>query len=338
MPAISNRQRKLVKKLLLAGHSTREIEEETGVSKSSVGRIRLEMKKLPKFKQSGRPPALSQRDRRKIVRMVNKKNLENAEKINRELKLTTHIDVHTDTIRRALRSEGYSSYTKKKKPLLTTAHRKARVNFAKTYTSWTVEDWKRVIFSDETKINMYGSDGNKYCWKKSDSELTDNHVIPTVKFGGGSIMIWSCFTNDGVGYEKLIMGTMDSKVYISILQEQYLETLEYYGLDVGETYFQHDNDPKHTSKLTQKWLSDNDINVLKWPSQSPDLNPIENLWFQVKSKLAKYPTPPASTHELWSRFVAEWRAIPTERCQNLISSMPRRIAAVLTAKGGPTKY
>ena len=286
----------------------------------------------------GRPAALSQRDRRKIVRMVNQKNLENAEKINRELKSSTHIDVHTDTIRRALRSEGYFACNKRKKPLLSVAHRKARVDFAKTYVSWTVEDWKRVIFSDETKVNIYGSDGNRYCWKQRGSELNQNHVIPTVKFGGGSIMVWSCFSFHGVGYEKLILGTMNSDLYISILEDEYLATLEFYNLDASETYFQHDNDPKHTSRKTRKWLQDNQIDVLQWPSQSPDLNPIENLWFQVKARLAKYSTAPKSAHELWERFVTEWRAIPRERCENLIRSMPRRIQAVLKAKGGPTKY
>ena len=131
---------------------------------------------------------------------------------------------------------------------------------------------------------------------------------------------------------------MDSDLYISILENEYLATLEFYEFNKDDTYFQHDNDPKHTAKKTKKWLEDNQINVLQWPSQSPDLNPIENLWFQVKAALAKYSTLPKSSDELWNRFVDEWRKIPEERCQKLIESMPRRIQAVLKAKGGHIKY
>lgn len=338
MPKITEDQKKMVTTLLRKGASVRETVAETGVSRSSVARIRKQLDNLPELANSGRPSALSARDKRKIVRLVNKKGLENAEKLNRELKSSTHIDVCTQTVRRALKSEGYFASNKKKKPLLSIAHRKARMDFAKTYSSWTVEDWKRVIFSDETKVNRLCSDGNQYCWKKRGSALSENHVVPTLKFGGGSIMVWSCFCYSGVGYEKLILGTMNSDVYISILNEEYLETLNYYELEVDETYFQHDNDPKHRSKKTQKWLSDNNIDVLQWPSQSPDLNPIENLWFQVKARLARYPTIPSSSHELWERFVKEWREIPVERCQSLVESMPNRIRAVLKAKGGYIKY
>jgi len=77
---------------------------------------------------------------------------------------------------------------------------------------------------------------------------------------------------------------------------------------------------------------------LKWPPQSPDLNPIEHLWWYLKRKVAEYPEDPHSIHELWNRVDAEWNKIPKEVCLNLIESMPRRIVAVLKAKGGQTKY
>ncbi len=77
---------------------------------------------------------------------------------------------------------------------------------------------------------------------------------------------------------------------------------------------------------------------MEWPSQSPDLNPIEHLWNHVKKKLGEYEEPPSGIHELWDRFQEEWEGIEPSVCQNLIESMPRRIEAVLRAKGGYTKY
>jgi len=106
----------------------------------------------------------------------------------------------------------------------------------------------------------------------------------------------------------------------------------------GERYFQQDNDPKHMSGLATQWFEDNNIQVLGWPSQSPDMNPLEHLWDHLKRQLRKYPTPPKGVHELWDRVAEEWDEIPPEVCQNLIESMPRWIQAVIKAKGGHTKY
>jgi DDE superfamily endonuclease len=78
--------------------------------------------------------------------------------------------------------------------------------------------------------------------------------------------------------------------------------------------------------------------VLLWPAQSPDLNPIEHLWNHLKRRLAEYEVVPNGILELWERVEKEWNNIGAEVCHNLIESMPRRVAAVLKAKGGYTKY
>ena len=77
---------------------------------------------------------------------------------------------------------------------------------------------------------------------------------------------------------------------------------------------------------------------MKWPAQSADLNPIEHLWHLFKRRLGEYDYPPSSIHQLWERVQVEWENISAAECQSLIESMPRRIEAVLKAKGGYTKY
>uniref|UniRef100_A0AAR2L4R7 Tc1-like transposase DDE domain-containing protein n=1 Tax=Pygocentrus nattereri TaxID=42514 RepID=A0AAR2L4R7_PYGNA len=100
--------------------------------------------------------------------------------------------------------------------------------------------------------------------------------------------------------------------------------------------FQHDNDPKHTSKSTKECLHRNKIKTLEWPSQSPDLNPIEHLWGDLKR--AVHRRCPRNLSDLEGFCKEEWANIATSRCATLIGSYPKRLSAVIKAKGAATKY
>ena len=206
------------------------------------------------------------------------------------------------------------------------------------HRSWTVDDWKKVVWSDETKVCLQGFGGRELVWERPGGVLTEQQVQGTAKFGGGSLMMWGCMAAQGVGYACRIDGGLDAQLYTHILEDEFLATLKHYKLEKDKIIFQQDNDPKHTSRIACGWLQDHKVRVLKWPSQSPDLNPIEHLWWHLKRRLAAYDAEPTSIDELWERVEAEWEKIPAQVCIDLIESMPRRIAAVLKAKGGYTKY
>jgi len=156
-------------------------------------------------------------------------------------------------------------------------------------------------------------------------------------------MVWACMSWNGPGYIAKVDDTMDSTLYIQILQEDLQMSVKEWGLAKDEFVFQHDNDPKHTAKVTKRYLesihlTETDETLLYWPSQSPDLNPMEHMWAYLKKQLGKYPARPKSCDELWERVSAEWYKIPVEFCRNLIKSMPRRLKTVYNAKGRHTKY
>ena len=108
--------------------------------------------------------------------------------------------------------------------------------------------------------------------------------MPTVKFGGGSVMLCGCFASNGVAEMEIIEGKMNALKYQDILSRNLLRSAVTLQLDSKFT-FQQDNDPKHAAKSTQKWSQDNSIDVLEWPSPAPDLNPVENLWKELMIRM-----------------------------------------------------
>ncbi|GJP41591.1 hypothetical protein CLOM_g1247 [Closterium sp. NIES-68] len=246
--------------------------------------------------------------------------------------------VDSKTVRNSLRSAGLIAVHQPKKPRLSPKNIRDRLDFARSHADWTLDDRKRVIWSEETKINCYCSDRRAYAWICEGTSLRSHQVQQTVKHGGSSVMVWGCMTYEGAGFMCKIDGRMDGPLYRSILQDELKQTIDFFKLSPSEVIFQHDNDPKHRSRLVQDWLGEQEYAVVEWPSCSPDLNPIEHLWPHLKRQLGKYEKPPSGMLELWERVQEEWGKIPAEVCANLIDSLPRRIKAVIRAKGRWTRY
>ena len=338
MKPISTSARANILFLSESGLSARKISSQTGLGKSTIARIIKEAHPAKENIKLGPPSKLSPTDKRRIVFSITSNKVENAVQATQLINSTLSSPISSQTVRNVLKAASLKAVVKKKKPLLSIRYRKHRLAFALKHQHWTVEDWTRVIWSDETKINRIGSDGRKYVWKVAGKSLQDKEVQGTIKFGGGSLMVWGCMGWNGVGILAEVEGRMNAEQYVSILEDNLLPTMENSGIPEESIIFQQDNDPKHTSKRAQEWLETQGIKVLDWPAQSPDLNPIEHLWQILKKMLNRYETPPKGVWELWERIDVEWGKIEVEECQRLIESMPRRLEAVIKAKGGHTKY
>ena len=152
---------------------------------------------------------LSEADKRYCVLKVTKEKVSNAVKITKMLEKDIQIKANPKTVRRALRAVSLGVIEKEKKPLLRDANIKKRFVWCKQHKDWTVDDWKRVIWTYETKINRFNSDGRQWAWIRPGEQLQNYHVKLTVKNGGGSIMLWSAITYAGIGWMCKIDRNMD---------------------------------------------------------------------------------------------------------------------------------
>ena len=155
------------------------------------------------------------------------------------------------------------------------------------------------------KIELFGHQGKRYVWRKANTSHYPENT---------SIMLWGCFSSAGTGKMVRMESMMDGAKYREILERNLFQSSKELRLGWRFT-FQQDNDPKHTAKETLDWLKGKHLNVFGWPSQSPDLNPIENLWYDLKSAVHQWN--PSNLKELEQFFLEEWTKIPVARCAKL---------------------
>lgn len=321
-------ERDFIRRLRNEGHTYRQIQNIMSCSSKMVSNA-IKWQESPENR--GKRRKTSAHDDRNIVRLAKVNPFTTSKKIQQDLNL----DVCTSTIRGRLREAKLNGRAPRKVPLLNKRHLKNRIRFAKMHLDWPASKWRNILWTDESKVVLFGSSGlRQYVRRPPRTEFNPKYTVKTIKHGGSKVMVWGCFSYNQIGPIHLIPGIMDAAIYVSILEDVMLPYAE--EEMPLKWIFQQDNDPKHTSKRAKSWFHAKKIDVMEWPAQSPDLNPIENLWTDVKK--AVHIEKPTNQRQLWEVVQRAWQAIPMERCQALIDSMPRRCKAVLDNKGYATKY
>jgi len=268
------------------------------------------------------------------------------------------LPISTTTLRRRRSETGLGSYVAVEKPGLSAENIVKRLEWAHRYKDWTVEDWKRVIWSDESSIWIGVNPRRQWVIRPPGERLNRKYVKKTFKSAQVKVMVWACFTGERLGplivcddgaiganeYEDILYDGLFSLIDDLLEPPEDNDTIQI--ADKNTFLFMQDNAPCHNAEDVLQFLAENRVPVMAWPPQSPDLNPLENLWTDFKSRFHKrftelfvHASKSMEARYRYGEILQEvWYSQGMEMVNALIESMPRRCAAVIEAEGGWTKY
>ena len=232
----------------------------------------------------------------------------------------------------------FSHRTALKKPLVTHRQKRNRIKFANEKQLWSNAKWKKVLWSDESTFTVTGNRAGKVYRRPGSDPCDPKLICGTVKHPD-SLMVWGCFSYYGAG--KLIVlpknETMNSEKYLMLLADNLHECFDKCKLKADTGVFQQDGASCHTAKIITEYLDFVGIDYIKpWPGNSPDLNPIENLWAIIKYNLRGRDTSSLPKLEAEIRYI--WHNLSKKLLWDLTLSLPIRLREVKERKGHSTKY
>lgn len=242
-----------------------------------------------------------------------------------------NLNVVPNTLSKYLRRNKIRYSLIPQKPKLSKKHIQKRLEYAKQYENWTKEDWRKVVFLDETSV-ILGKAYKKKAWKKRGEQ---RFFYKNKDFCISYFKAFSFISFYGKGELVFVQGKWNSDNYIDILNKSLIGKLK--DFDGKDFYLVQDQDRCHISKKTMEFIKDKGVNTLNHPPNSPDLNPIENCWFIIKKRLSKR-TDSYNEKIVKKMMTEEWEKIDESLLQRLVDSMVERIKKVIEVDGNITKY
>ena len=252
----SNDLREVVIKHFLNGDSEREIACKVLIPRSSVNYMITKyksMKCIGNMIGRGRKRKTTIHANRIIQRKIKTNRRKSSTSVKAELQTELNITISETTIRRRAHEIGLYGRVARKKPYLNKVNRAKPLEYARTYREKPLGFWNNVVWSDESKFNLFGSDRKVMVWRSTKEELEPRCTVPTVKHGVGNVKCWGCFSSSGVGNLVFIDGNVTGELYRDILQKNLLQSAKKLNM-AKDWWFQHDNDPKHTARIVTNWL------------------------------------------------------------------------------------
>lgn len=336
-----------IRALVNAGMSRRNIASQLSIPESTVGRISRKVKNDPKLgfihkKRSGAPRKVTATSERRLVRHVRQNPFSTINELTTPTK--SGYDLHRHTIRKVLNNNGIGSFQPRTKPYLSPSHAKKRLDWARDMTELRVGDidnLRTIIFTDESTFEVGQISSAPRVLRKKGEAYLPQHLRPSFKSGRSTISVWGAISYDFKGPLVFMPQgeRMTSQTYINgILSQQGYDFYEKISHEHGFAVWQQDGAPCHTAKGSMQWMKEMGMEVLPWPAQSPDVNPIENIWSILKTRISKRRHHSTTIPALKAALADEWEKLTIEDIRPVVGSMRERISLLVTAKGHSLKY
>lgn len=217
---------------------------------------------------------------------------------------------------------------------LTKAAIKRRKLWAQEHLGWSVDQWRNVIFTDETYLRpfVFGM-ANKFKWVHTNDVASSNIIEIGNKYGRFKIGAWGAITSAGAGPLVTIETTMDTNKYIEVLRENLEVTASLLRIDKENILFQQDNAPYHKSNGALSYLQESGYKVLPWPPYSPDLSIIETVWANLQRDINNRSDEIRSKSDLIMVAKECFQAFDAKRLAPYYASIPNLVRKVHDAKG-----
>lgn len=333
-----NEKRSLVSSLWANGiHNVNKLHEITHIPKSTLYTYVPKLKKSGTIKlksRLGRPKLLSPKKRIHLGKLASTRKCATSKEIAFTLNQTyPNLNIASRTVRENLFKLGYRVCVPTSIPMLTGVAKERRVEWAKSHLN---ENWKKVIFSDETTFQLFRNT-TLVRYKIGEEKPRRAVVKHPLK-----VHAWGAFCANGLVGFHCFTENMNGELYRDILTKNLFTSATRI---LGRRWtFQQDNDPKHRAKLTTILLQEKCPRVLDWPSYSPDLNPIENLWAIMKKKVEKrvnqriVQKKSVGLDDFLSIIRSEWENLSLDLLSNLCAGMKKRLEDVIEKEGQIIKH
>ena len=287
--------------------------------------------------RSGRPKKVNKRQKRQIRRILleNRRQTVNQIKAKYNLYYAGNNKVCRETITKILVGMNLRSRSAVKKPLLNIRQRAARMAWAKLLKHWDYRRWSKVCFSDESIFRVMNNSQTVKVRRTSDEKYYPSCLATTVKHGP-QVHVWGVIGPYGPGPLKLVSGNLNSQKYQEHIINDIKEVTDAILFPFHNAIFMQDKAPAHWSASTRKYLADANVPLLPWPGNSPDANPIENVWFHIGRQLKDFEI--TNKKQLFDKVKELWYNMEISYLQKLYQSMPNRLHLIIKNKGGATKY